>query len=66
MTHIDYIIETAIPENENDTRTKLILAVSKYREVMKILTTHRNLDDEEKQLFQDFMDDFFELWVELF
>jgi hypothetical protein len=66
MAKIDPIIETAIPDGNNSTRSKLILAVAKYRDRMRILTTHRALDNEEKQFFQDCMDDFFELWVELF
>jgi len=66
MAKIDPIIEAAVPENNNNTRSKLILALAKYRDGMRILTAHRSLDQEEKLLFQDCMDDFFELWVELF
>jgi hypothetical protein len=32
----------------------------------KILTTHRALTEDEMEEFQDLVDDFFEIWVELF
>ncbi len=66
IAHVDAIVEAAIPEGDNDRHQKLILAVSKYGKGRKILTLHRGLDDEEKELFQDHIDDFFELWVDLF
>jgi hypothetical protein len=33
---------------------------------MSLITLHRNLEDEEKEHFQDLMDDFFQAWIELF
>ena len=66
IAHVDAILEAAMAEADDERRRKLILAVSKYGQGMKILTLHRALDDEEKELFQDNMDDFFELWVDLF
>jgi len=39
---------------------------TKYSEAMTILTLHRKLTDDEMDLFQDLVDDFFETWLELF
>jgi hypothetical protein len=47
-------------------KTKLTSAIAKYTEGMAILMLHQALLQEETEKFQDLMDDFFELWIELF
>jgi hypothetical protein len=49
----------------NSRLTKLLL-LSQYSEAMTLLTTHRALTEEEMDTFQDLVDDFFGIWVELF
>lgn len=66
VNDVDKILENAIPENEQDFKAKLIVACSKYSEAMKLLTLHRALTNDEMDIFQDLVDDFFEIWVELF
>jgi hypothetical protein len=61
---IDMIIDAAI--STDDMKTKLTLAIAKYREGMAILMLHQALLQEETGKFQDLMDDFFQLWIELF
>ena len=56
---IDAIVEAAIPETERELRAKHILAVSKYRQGMKLLQHHCILNADEIETFQDYMDDFF-------
>jgi len=51
--------------NMNSRLTKLLL-LSQYSEAMTLLTTHRALTEEEMDTFQDLVDDFFGIWVELF
>jgi len=66
VNNVEKIVEGAIPENELEFKERLKLACSKYSEAMKILTTHRALTEDEMEEFQDLVDDFFEIWVELF
>jgi len=33
---------------------------------MELLTVHRELDEEEIEQFQDYVDDFYEIWIEVF
>jgi len=61
---IDSLIECAIKDEQF--RRKLVYAVSQYTQGMCLLTLHRSLDEEEKELFQCHMDDFFVAWAELF
>ena len=61
---IDMIIDAAI--STDDMKTKLTSAIAKYTEGMAILMLHQALLQEETEKFQDLMDDFFELWIELF
>jgi len=66
MNAVDIVIQAAIPECHPDLRDQLLLACSKYQDAIRLLTVHRILDDEEQELFQDLIDDFFEVWVSLF
>jgi hypothetical protein len=66
IANIYSVIECGVTENDNEIRAKLILALSNYMQGMNILTSQTHLDVDEKQLFQDYMDNFFEGWVELF
>jgi hypothetical protein len=58
VAKIDVIVEAAVPESDQDFRAKVISAVSAYKEAIQLLTMHRNLSAEEKELFQDKIDDF--------
>lgn len=66
LEKIDVIVENAVPQAEAEFQGKLILAVSSYKEAMHLLTAHRNLSEEERELFQDKIDVFYETWIELF
>jgi hypothetical protein len=66
LKEVERIAEGCIPDNEREFKDKLAQACSKYAEAMKILTTHRAVTDDEMEEFQDLIDDFFEIWVELF
>jgi len=61
---IDTLIECAIQDEE--LRRKPAQAVSMYTQGMCIITVHHSLEDEEKELFQDYMDDFFQEWIGIF
>jgi hypothetical protein len=65
IQEIDAIIEAALPSGHSS-RSQLIIAMSKYRELMKLLTLHRELSEEEIEKFQDLADDFFEIWIDIF
>ncbi len=47
-------------------KNQLIFAVAKYTKGMAILMIHRKLLLEEKEMFQNLMDEFFQLLVGLF
>jgi hypothetical protein len=66
MKSVDTIIEASFSDDDNERRNKLILACSKYSDAMQLLTLHRILTDEEQNTFQDLIDDFFQIWVDLF
>jgi hypothetical protein len=55
-----------VPESNHDFQAKVILAVLAYKEAISLLTMHRNLSAEEKELFQDKIDEFYEQWIHLF
>jgi hypothetical protein len=63
---VDLIIEQAFSMNNNEKKNKLILACSKYCRAIELLTLHRILTECEQEEFQDLVDDFFEIWFELF
>jgi len=63
---IDIIVEDAVGGSDHEFQTRMISAIESYKSAMKLLTTHRNLSDDEIELFQDFIDDFYETWIELF
>lgn len=66
MDSIDVIIERAFPEDENNTRHQLVVACSKYKEAIKFLTQHCILSNEEQLKFQDLIDDFIYIWIDLY
>jgi hypothetical protein len=66
IAKIDVIVEAAVPDSDQDFRAKVISAVSAYKEAISLLTMHRNLSAEEKELFQDKIDEFYEQWIDLF
>jgi len=64
LKNVDHMIETTISNDRK--KNQLVLAVAKYTQGMSVLTIHQKLLLEEKEMFQDLMDEFFQLWVELF
>ncbi len=44
----------------------LLRAISNYAAAMVLLTSHKELSDDEIEEFQSFIDNFFETWVETF
>jgi hypothetical protein len=66
ISKIDVIVEAAVPESDHDFRAKVISAVLAYKEAISLLTMHRNLSAEEKEFFQDKIDEFYEQWIDLF
>jgi hypothetical protein len=61
---VDRIIEGAV--TDDSVRSMLIVSLQHYGHAMELLLLHRVLDDNEKALFQDHIDDFFELWIQIF
>jgi hypothetical protein len=55
-----------LDSNAEDTKVNLILACAKYCEAMQLLMLHRILTDDEQEQFQDLIDVFFQIWVDLF
>jgi len=66
MNSISLLIESEFSNGNNEDKTKLILACSKYSQAIELLTAHRILTDEELDMFQELIDDFFQIWIELF
>jgi hypothetical protein len=66
MQSVDLIIEQAFSNDNDEKKNKLILACSKYCKAIELLTLYRMLTECEQEEFQDLIDDFFEIWVELF
>jgi len=66
INKVNVIIEAAIPPTEADLRAKLTLAVEKYKAASELLNKHYKLSRAEVEQFQDFVDDFFENWVDIF
>jgi hypothetical protein len=66
MNSIDSIIEAALPNELEEMRAKLLFACECYLSAMYILTSHKMLSDEEIEHFQDLIDDFVEVWIDLF
>ena len=66
ISNIDKIVEAAVPIADNEFGCKVISAVQSYTQAMSLITKHRNLTNEEKELFQDLIDDFYEKWIDLF
>ncbi len=44
----------------------MIVALQYYSNAMELLPLHPALDKEEKCQFQDYIDDFFEIWISIF
>jgi hypothetical protein len=63
INNIDKIIEGAI---SNETAGTLIVALSKYKEAIDLLTKHRELSEDEQDHFQDLIDDFYQSWIDVF
>ena len=64
LERVDIIIEEAVADEE--IRSKLIVGLSSYVNALELLLLHRALDEEEMEQFQDYIDDFFEVWLEIF
>jgi hypothetical protein len=64
MARIDRLIEAAL--QDGPTRAKLLVALQFFCSAMQILVQHRKLTEDEIEIFQANMDDFHEIWVELF
>jgi hypothetical protein len=60
------LIEAAFGDNDQEFQSKLLQSIQYYQEAMKLLLLHRELTEEEGELFQDLIDDFFEIWIDLF
>ncbi len=58
IASFDITVENAVPESDREFKAKVISAVTSYREAKKLLTLHRNLDEDEVEEFQDHIDDF--------
>jgi hypothetical protein len=65
IQEIDTIIEVALPQS-NSIRSQLILALSKYKAAMALLSLHCELTEEEMDHFQELIDDFYEIWLDIF
>jgi hypothetical protein len=63
---IEVVIEAAWPPERIDFQTQLIDCISNYRKAMELLTLHRELTKEECDQFQDHIDDFYEIWINIF
>jgi hypothetical protein len=63
---IEKVINGATSDNERGFKDKMMFACSRYTEAMEILTMHHALTDKEIEDFQSLIDDFFEIWIELF
>jgi len=63
---IEVVIEAAWPPERIDFQTQLIDCISNYRKAMELLTLHRELTEEECDQFQDHIDDFYEIWINIF
>ncbi len=64
VSKIDKIIEEVV--EDISIRSKLIVALQYYSNAMELLLLHRALDEKEKNQFQDYIDDFFEIWISIF
>jgi hypothetical protein len=64
LKKVDTLIRAAILDEA--LQIDLGRAISLYTEGMSLITLHRNLSDEEKEHFQDLLDEFFNSWIELF
>jgi hypothetical protein len=53
------LIEAAFGDNDQEFQSKLLQSIQYYQEAMKLLLLHRELTEEEGELFQDLIDDFF-------
>jgi hypothetical protein len=65
MGKFDVIVESVVTQSDGEYRAKLISAITSYREGISLLTMHRNLSAEEKELFQEKIDVFYDIWIEI-
>jgi hypothetical protein len=66
IKEIDSLIEATVPEEAREIKANLIKALSYYQEAIELLKVHRELSDDEMEYFQDLVDDFFSMWVDIF
>jgi hypothetical protein len=59
-------VESVVTQSDGEFRAKLISAITSYKEAISLLTMHRNLSAEVKELFQEKIDVFHDIWIELF
>jgi hypothetical protein len=63
LQKVDRIIEGAVLDNS--TRSTLIVSLQHYVHAMELLILYPVLDEDEKELFQDHIDDVIELWIQI-
>ncbi len=66
ISAFDVLIEVAMPEEEREAKADLLKAISYYQAAMKLLSLHRDLNDEEAETYQDQNDNFYSMWVDIF
>jgi hypothetical protein len=66
MDSADVIIETALWNESEEMKAKLMFGCECYLSAMALLTSHRILSLEEQEHFQDWIDYFVEIWIDLF
>jgi hypothetical protein len=48
--------------SKDSTGQKVLAAETAYKQAIGLLTMHQHLSAEEKEFFQDLIDDFYETW----
>jgi hypothetical protein len=66
IKNINIIIDDAWEQQTFDKQQQLKDALSKYREALKILTQHSEYTNDDIELFQSLVDDFYEVWISIF
>ncbi len=66
VNDLEAIIEHSWEHHNVEVQCKLKVAIVNYRRAMELLKAHRELTAEEMELFQDYIDDFYEIWIEVF
>jgi hypothetical protein len=60
------VLASALLINDETISSSLIIAMEKYKEVLKLLTLQCELAEDGIEDFQMLIDDFFELWIGIF